>query len=128
MASQCEMTELTRFPELREKVVDTVNGMLRKCVGPTQSMISNLINIELAYINTSHPDFIGKDKRLVVVVVVVVVVVMVLKEGSCPLSMYVDGRWESSCGSIDGEDRTGECGPCTTRGASSIITIDRSCQ
>ena len=26
---------------------------------PTQRMISNLIQIELAYINTSHPDFIG---------------------------------------------------------------------
>ena len=26
---------------------------------PTQKMISNLIQIELAYINTSHPDFIG---------------------------------------------------------------------
>jgi len=63
MASQSEMTELTRFPELREKVVDVVNSMLRKCVGPTQSMISNLINIELAYINTSHPDFIGKTKE-----------------------------------------------------------------
>lgn len=69
MASQCETTELTRFPELREKVVDVVNGMLRKCVGPTQSMISNLINIELAYINTSHPDFIGKYQRYEVMVV-----------------------------------------------------------
>lgn len=59
MASQCETTEITRFPDLRDRVVDVVNHMLRKCVGPTQSMISNLINIELAYINTSHPDFIG---------------------------------------------------------------------
>jgi dynamin 1-like protein len=61
MASQCETTEITRFPELRDRVVDVVHSMLRKCVGPTQSMISNLINIELAYINTSHPDFIGRS-------------------------------------------------------------------
>ena len=26
---------------------------------PTQRMIANLIKIELAYVNTSHPDFIG---------------------------------------------------------------------
>ncbi len=64
MASQCETTELTRFPELRDRVVDVVNHMLRKCVGPTQSMISNLINIELAYINTSHPDFIGGSRAV----------------------------------------------------------------
>ena len=32
---------------------------LKGCMVPTQKMISNLIQIELAYINTSHPDFIG---------------------------------------------------------------------
>ena len=36
MAAQCETTELTRFPELRDRVVEVVNHMLRKCVGPTQ--------------------------------------------------------------------------------------------
>ncbi|GAB5036089.1 dynamin like protein [Nannochloropsis oceanica] len=64
MAAQCETTELTRFPELRDRVVEVVNHMLRKCVGPTQVMISNLINIELAYINTSHPDFIGGSRAV----------------------------------------------------------------
>lgn len=64
MAAQCETTELTRFPELRDRVVEVVNHMLRKCVGPTQMMISNLINIELAYINTSHPDFIGGSRAV----------------------------------------------------------------
>ena len=52
MASQCETTELTRFPELRDRVLEVVNQLLRKCVAPTQNMISNLIKIELAYINT----------------------------------------------------------------------------
>ena len=33
--------------------------MLRNCLAPTQSMISNLIAVELAHINTNHPDFIG---------------------------------------------------------------------
>ncbi len=28
------------------------------------SMISNLIHIELAHINTSHPDFIGGEKAV----------------------------------------------------------------
>mmetsp|Transcript_83975 Transcript_83975/g.237666 ORF Transcript_83975/g.237666 Transcript_83975/m.237666 type:complete len:260 (-) Transcript_83975:98-877(-) len=64
MASQCETTELTRFPELRDRVLDVVNQLLRKCVAPTQNMISNLIKIELAYINTSHPDFIGGSRAV----------------------------------------------------------------
>jgi dynamin 1-like protein len=59
MAYQSETTELSRFPELREKVFEIVNQLLRNCVIPTQKMISNLISIELAYVNTSHPDFIG---------------------------------------------------------------------
>ena len=64
MALQCETTELTRFPELRDRVVDVVNSMLRSCIGPTQQMISNLIKIELAHINTSHPDFIGGSRAV----------------------------------------------------------------
>jgi len=59
MALQSETTELTRFPELRDRLFEIVNASLRSCVTPTQKMISNLIQIELAYINTNHPDFIG---------------------------------------------------------------------
>ena len=64
MAFQSETTELSRFPELRDRVYEIVNNLLRACVSPTQKMISNLIQLELAYINTSHPDFIG-GKRAV---------------------------------------------------------------
>lgn len=59
MAYQSETGDLSRFPNLRERVFEIVNQILRKCLAPTQSMISNIISIELAYINTSHPDFIG---------------------------------------------------------------------
>lgn len=59
MAIQSETGELSRFPHLRERVFEIVNQILRSSLAPTQSMISNLIQIELAYINTSHPDFIG---------------------------------------------------------------------
>lgn len=59
IASQCEPGELTRFPSLRDRMVEVVSALLKRCVGPTQMMVSNLVRIELAYINTSHPDFIG---------------------------------------------------------------------
>jgi dynamin 1-like protein len=64
IASQCEPGELTRFPNLRDRMVEVVNGLLKRAVGPTQMMVSNLIKIELAYINTSHPDFIGGSQAV----------------------------------------------------------------
>ena len=59
MAYQAEGADLTRFPELRDNLFEIVNNLLRDSVAPTQKMISNLVQIELAYINTAHPDFVG---------------------------------------------------------------------
>ncbi len=59
MVHQSETLDLARFPDLRDKALEIVDKLLRDCVAPAQKMISNLIQIELAYINTSHPDFIG---------------------------------------------------------------------
>ncbi|KAG7391866.1 Dynamin-1-like protein [Phytophthora pseudosyringae] len=64
VTSQCETIELTRFPELRDRVMEVVNGMLRASLVPTQAMIQNLIQIELAYVNTNHPDFIGGSRAV----------------------------------------------------------------
>mmetsp|Transcript_34279 Transcript_34279/g.58692 ORF Transcript_34279/g.58692 Transcript_34279/m.58692 type:complete len:745 (+) Transcript_34279:37-2271(+) len=54
-----ETKELQRFKNLRVRLADVVNNLLLDCKIPTRLMISNLINIELAYINTNHEDFIG---------------------------------------------------------------------
>jgi len=59
IVSQLESKELLRFQVLRERVVEVVNTLLHKCRSPTKSMITNLIMVELAYINTNHPDFVG---------------------------------------------------------------------
>jgi dynamin 1-like protein len=64
VASQCESPEIMRFTNLRDQIVDVVNNMLRNRLVPTQNMISNLIMIELAHINTSHPDFIGGSRAV----------------------------------------------------------------
>ena len=45
-------------------MVEVVNSMLRQCLLPTQNMITNLIKIELAYVNTNHPDFIGGSRAI----------------------------------------------------------------
>lgn len=59
MAYHADSPEISRFPHLRDKIYEVVNRLLRDCVTPTQQMVNNLINVELCYINTSHPDFIG---------------------------------------------------------------------
>lgn len=49
--------ELLRFPKLHEQIVDVVTHLLRRRLPPTNSMVENLVAVELAYINTKHPDF-----------------------------------------------------------------------
>lgn len=49
--------EFIRFPHLHEKIVDVVTHLLRRRLPETNRMVENLVGIELAYINTKHPDF-----------------------------------------------------------------------
>ncbi|XP_044741371.1 dynamin-1-like protein [Chrysoperla carnea] len=56
--------ELLRFPKLHERIMDVVTQLLRRRLPTTNAMVENLVAIELAYINTKHPDF-HKDAALV---------------------------------------------------------------
>ena len=70
--------EMMRFPRLHEKIIDVVTNLLRDILyikkkireitffikvfyrsrlPPTNSMVENIVAIELSYINTKHPDF-----------------------------------------------------------------------
>jgi replication fork clamp-binding protein CrfC len=64
IAAQSEPTELTRYPNLRDRMMDVVSSLLKRSVGPTQMWVSNLVRIELSYINTNHPDFIGGSRAV----------------------------------------------------------------
>jgi len=55
--------EMLRFPQLHEKIIDVVTHLLRRRLPTTNSMVENLVAIELSYINTKHPDF--HDAQLV---------------------------------------------------------------
>lgn len=59
-----EMDELNRFENMREAIVDVVTGVLVDSLVPTQDMVRNLIDIELSFINTQHPDFISASSAL----------------------------------------------------------------
>ncbi|XP_074055599.1 LOW QUALITY PROTEIN: dynamin-1-like protein [Macrotis lagotis] len=50
--------ELPCFPKLQKAITDIVTSFLKKRLPITKEMVHNLVAIELAYINTKHPDFI----------------------------------------------------------------------
>lgn len=49
--------EMLRFPKVHESIIDVVTHLLRRRLPITNDMVENLVAIELAYINTKHPDF-----------------------------------------------------------------------
>lgn len=49
--------EMLRFPKLHECIVEVVTQLLRRRLPAANAMVENLVAIELAYINTKHPDF-----------------------------------------------------------------------
>ncbi len=61
---ECELPEFQRFVNLRDSIFEVVKSVLKKCLQPANQMIVNLIQIELAYINTNHPDFIGGSNAI----------------------------------------------------------------
>uniref|UniRef100_A0A5S6R116 Probable deoxycytidylate deaminase n=1 Tax=Trichuris muris TaxID=70415 RepID=A0A5S6R116_TRIMR len=62
MVHHCEQgvhQEMTRFPKLCERIVEVVSSVLYRQVPVTNQMVESLLSIQLAYINTKHPDFDG---------------------------------------------------------------------
>ncbi|KAJ3027153.1 UNVERIFIED_CONTAM: vacuolar protein sorting-associated protein 1 [Siphonaria sp. JEL0065] len=56
-----------RFPELRERLYNVVIGFFKKCMNPTNKLVSDLIASEATYVNTGHPDFIPGHKAMSIV-------------------------------------------------------------
>ena len=50
---------MERFPDVREKILEVARKVIKRCWQPTNSMVTNVIKIELAHVNVDHPDFIG---------------------------------------------------------------------
>ena len=54
-----------RFENLRKNLFSVMESVLNKCLIPADDMINKLIEIELGFINTNHPDFIGGTNALI---------------------------------------------------------------
>lgn len=61
IAAQSETTEIARFKQFRQALNDCVTSMLKRHLDPCRSFVNQVIDIELAYVNTNHPDFISMD-------------------------------------------------------------------
>lgn len=59
LISLCCFPELSRFRLLRDRIVQCTMDLLRSRLEPTNRFVEDLIAIEVAYINTMHPDFEG---------------------------------------------------------------------
>ena len=59
-----ENSALSRFPHLHGQVVDTINDLLTEGMRSATFMVTHLIKIELAWLNTSHPNFIGGSRAV----------------------------------------------------------------
>ncbi|GMR48231.1 hypothetical protein PMAYCL1PPCAC_18426, partial [Pristionchus mayeri] len=49
--------EMLRFPRLYDRINEVVSSVLKSRLKPTYQLVENLVAIELAYINTKHPEF-----------------------------------------------------------------------
>lgn len=57
IVASLDAKDLSRFPRLRERIVDVATSVLKRSLKETNKMIDTLIKLELSWINTSHPDF-----------------------------------------------------------------------
>ncbi|XP_061363778.1 dynamin-related protein 3A-like isoform X1 [Gastrolobium bilobum] len=59
ISHRCMVTELQRFPFLRKRIDEVIENFLHKGLEPSENMIAHIIEMEMDYINTSHPNFVG---------------------------------------------------------------------
>jgi replication fork clamp-binding protein CrfC len=61
LLQKLESNELLQYQRLRERIQEVVEALLSEYRNPTLTMVNNLINVELAFINSAHPNFVGAN-------------------------------------------------------------------
>ncbi|GMN58350.1 hypothetical protein TIFTF001_027441 [Ficus carica] len=64
ISHRCLVNELQRFPILRKRMDEVIGNFLREGLEPSETMIGHIIEMEMDYINTSHPNFVGGSKAV----------------------------------------------------------------
>ena len=68
VARQCAPPDVSRFPKLQACMMDAVEDFIAIGASPAEAMIRNMIDCEVAFINTSHPSFIGGNEAIAQVI------------------------------------------------------------
>lgn len=64
LAAHSAPPEVARFPKLHVHMMEAVEDFISIGASPAETMIRNLIECELAFINTSNPNFIGGNEAI----------------------------------------------------------------
>lgn len=64
IANELETDALARFAVLRAEIQRVVSALLMRLKGPAAKLVTQVIDMELAYINTNHPDFVAGSDAL----------------------------------------------------------------
>eukprot|EP01017_Pseudomicrothorax_dubius_P025788 TRINITY_DN2821_c0_g1_i4.p1 TRINITY_DN2821_c0_g1~~TRINITY_DN2821_c0_g1_i4.p1 ORF type:complete len:446 (-),score=129.08 TRINITY_DN2821_c0_g1_i4:133-1470(-) len=64
MVLTVKVPDLARYDVLSQRIAQVVDVVLQRCLIPTDQMIKSLIEIELGFVNTDHPDFVGATASL----------------------------------------------------------------
>lgn len=56
-----------RYPNLKEQLNESVVAFLRAKLNPTNTLVSDLVNMEASYVNTGHPDFLNGHRAMAIV-------------------------------------------------------------
>lgn len=59
-----QMNEFKRFPNLESRVREISKGVILDHLSTTLKSVTDFIRIELAFINKSHPDFVGGNRAI----------------------------------------------------------------
>lgn len=57
-----EVPELDRFTSLKENIVQIAQEGINECSKEALAYADQLLDVQMAYINTRHPDFVGKQQ------------------------------------------------------------------
>lgn len=56
-----------RFPALRERFNSVVIQYFKRCMAPTNKLVTDIVSAEACYLNTGHPDFLSGHRAVAIV-------------------------------------------------------------
>ncbi|EME30418.1 Dynamin-related protein 3B [Galdieria sulphuraria] len=64
LAVALDHDDLARFERLESRLGEVTGDLLRRLKEPTSQVVADLVDMEISYINTRHPDFIGGNRAM----------------------------------------------------------------